>query len=707
MDTPRKERILVGLISFAAVYVFFFEYLWPVRRVHLFSDIEGFHWPLLSYAWQSLRAGRFPEWDPGIYCGISFAGNPQAALFYPPNWLLFALTWPRTAISYVTLEFSDALHFWAALLLMYGWQRERGGTLLAALVSGLCFAFSGYVLGDIQHLGATNAYTWFPLALWGADQASRRAGWRPLWKLLVASALAFLAGYPPAWAVMAACTLMYALCLPNRRWLVPATLGTLLLSLGLCAIQLLPVLEASSLKVAAKYYSGSLPWVLFSNLFLPNRFDQSRAVPMGLGEEQYLYIGVAGLFALVWLVLYRRWRLALPALAIAALSLWMMRNPFGWTEAVLDGLPRFNEIVRNWNFLAGLALASAMLAGAAVEDILRRPAALSVKVRHRALAASAAWCVWLWYVWIPGGRDFGVGWKSAIEVAVTLAIFAGLLGALRSESRPRVHAVLSVALLLLVFTEFKVYGTNRRFSAAEEDVDRFFAADARVGGEGMIGVANEVYQEFRRNRHYRIALVDSLVHDDMRHYMLSTPQGLDPMLPDQYRREVERLTPFQTDREFPIDPRREEVLRQFGVRYILVSPGQPVYEALRNDARFRLMEPASSYYKAFEYLAAEPAYRFDGKAECVRWLAEDRQIEVESPGGGTLVLKEQFATGWSVFIDGIRAPLERYSLAFQQVRVPGGRHRVQFTYRSPALRQGAWISLLCLLACSGALIMKR
>ncbi|MBL8177923.1 MAG: hypothetical protein JNK48_24815 [Bryobacterales bacterium] len=687
MPIPRKEKLWVGAGSFAAVYLFFLEYLWPLKRVHLFSDIEGYHWPLLSYAYQSMREGRFPQWDAGIYCGISFIGNPQAALFYPPNWLLFALTWPRQAISYVTLQFVDVMHFWIAMLLVYFWQRNRGSRVLTALVCALCFSFSGYAMGDIQHLGATNSFTWFPLALWGIEEASRAGHVRPLWKLLLGSALSFLAGYPPEWAVLAACAMAFALCLDGRRWLVPYTLAGLVASLALCAVQILPTLEASRLKVSARYFGDPLPWVLFSNLFLPNRFDQSRAVPMGLGEEQYLYIGAPGLFALVWLLATRKWKVAVPGAAIAALSLWMMRNPFGWTSALLDVLPRFNEIVRNWNFLAGLALASALLTAAAIEDMLDRPArAFGTQVIP---VLCGVWCGWLWYVWIPGGRDFGAGWLSALEASVSLLIFFALL-----RAAPSGKPVVQAALVLLVFTEFKVYGTNRRFSASQDDIDRFFAADARTGGPGMLGVDDAVYRQFRDNRHYRIALLESLVHDDMRHYLLATPQGLDPLLPAQYRREVERFTPFHSDREFWPDPFHDASLRRLGIRYILLAQSNPLYSKLRSDPRYRLMEPSTSFFHAFEYRQASAIVEIPaGTARPLRWTPEHRIVEVDSPGG-VLLLKENYAPGWHAEIDGRDAPIERDGLAFQRLLIPAGRHVVSFRYSSPALPWGAGLTVL-------------
>ena len=80
-----RELLLAAALALAATYAFFCEYLPPMERVHIYSDIEGYHFPLQRYAFQSLKEGRFPQWDPSIYCGVSFVGNVQAAVLYPPR----------------------------------------------------------------------------------------------------------------------------------------------------------------------------------------------------------------------------------------------------------------------------------------------------------------------------------------------------------------------------------------------------------------------------------------------------------------------------------------------------------------------------------------------------------------------------------------------------------------------------------------------
>src|ERR1700722_20033389 len=211
----------VAILSFLFTALFFIEYLPVSRRAHIPFDLEGYHYPLADYAFQSLRAGRFPQWDTTMYCGMSFVGNPQAALLYPPTCLMFAGNWGRPKLSYQSLEDLALGHVWLAFLLCYMWLRhQRGLHPLACLLGGGVFAFSGYMLLQLQHFGLSAGYAWMPLGLWGVDAADEQHSWRPMWKLVVASAMCFLAGYPTTWVVFAVCMIAYAL---GRRGAIRCT----------------------------------------------------------------------------------------------------------------------------------------------------------------------------------------------------------------------------------------------------------------------------------------------------------------------------------------------------------------------------------------------------------------------------------------------------------------------------------------------------
>ena len=171
-------------------YAFFYEYLPPVRRVHIPYDLEGYHLPLADYAFQQLKQGRWPQWDPSIYSGMSFASNVQSALYYPGTWLMFLMTWGRERLSYQSLEDLNLLHVPLAFTLCFLWLRGRKLTDMAAALGAAVFAYSGFLCVQLQHFGQTVAYAWMPLCLIGVDEAADRKSWKPLWKVALGSALA-------------------------------------------------------------------------------------------------------------------------------------------------------------------------------------------------------------------------------------------------------------------------------------------------------------------------------------------------------------------------------------------------------------------------------------------------------------------------------------------------------------------------------------
>jgi len=161
-----------------------------MRQVHIPYDLEGYHLPLADYAFQQLKQGRWPQWDPSIYSGMSFAANVQAALYYPGTWLMFLATWGRERLSYQSLEDLNLLHVPLAFTLCFVWLRAKRLTDMAAVLGAMVYAYSGYMCVQLQHFGLIVAYTWIPLALLGVDEASERRSFGPMWKVAVASALA-------------------------------------------------------------------------------------------------------------------------------------------------------------------------------------------------------------------------------------------------------------------------------------------------------------------------------------------------------------------------------------------------------------------------------------------------------------------------------------------------------------------------------------
>jgi hypothetical protein len=114
-----------------------------------------------------------------------------------------------------------------------------------------------------------------------------------------------------------------------------------------------------------------------------------------------------------------------------------------------------------------------------------------------------------------------------------------------------------------------------------------------------------------------------------------------------------------------------------------------------------------SRFVVFESGVAETLSDPPGTATIARRGQGEYEIDADSPGGAFLVLTEAAYPGWTAEVDGAPAEILRANHLVQAVRVPPGRHRVTFSYRSRFLGLGFGIALLTVLLPVGAARLKQ
>jgi len=669
------RRLLVPILALLAVAAFFFEYLPPHPRVHIFSDLEVYHLPLQRYAFDSLKAGRLPQWDPSMYCGISYAGNPQSALFYPPMWLLYAMP----AFSFKALEIFAILHVWLAFVLCWLWLRNRRLDPVACAFGAGVFAFGGYLMWQIVHLGVLMGVVWMPLALLGMDQFAERGNWRALWKTALASALWFLAGYPPSWVAFCVTLLVYALAGPSRRRAVAGAIGAIAVSMLLAMVQILPAIEASQGIFEQARYTSTLGSTIVA-LFVANWVDANQSAPHHYLECLYIYWGLPAAFAMFCAIARREWRPYAQAAITLAACLFLVLDPGHVVYYTIVHVPLLERAMQSYNFYEGAAAMAALITAIGISAFLKSGRPAPRWVTPGAVTILAAWTV---RQWMRGG-NFPSGWAAAAETAIAFVLFA-----LATSTRRR-GAV--IALLLFAFADYKVYGTNRLFNTRPGDVDELYPAHA------IRGISDEAYHAMMANPQYRVTSDGSPSSMEFRMFGLASPQGLDPLLSARYKSLMEQWgATFETTRVFRMNYRNRDMLQTLGVRYAISYNGGPNEELLSTSPNFRRIGP-DSFYHVYEYLHAQPAYHWEGEARPIGWLPERRAFTVRSAAGGRFVLAEQQFPGWRATVDGHTAPIALWRGVFQTIDVPAGEHTVEFEYRSRRLRLGAGISAATLLA---------
>ena len=75
-------------------------------------------------------------------------------------------------------------------------------------------------------------------------------------------------------------------------------------------------------------------------------------------------------------------------------------------------------------------------------------------------------------------------------------------------------------------------------------------------------------------------------------------------------------------------------------------------------------------------------------APIVRYDFDHVVVDVDVDEAGWLVLLDSYDDGWTATVDGESTPVRRANFAFRAIEVPAGQSTVEFTYRTPGLRQG-------------------
>jgi hypothetical protein len=122
--------------------------------------------PWRDFGFGQLRHGNLPLWNPYVFGGAPYFAGFQSALLYPPNWLHLVLPL-TTAINWII-----AIHLFAAGYFTYLWCRGRGTSIVAALLAGIMFMFSGPYFLHIYagHLPHLCVMVWVPLLLLAIDK---------------------------------------------------------------------------------------------------------------------------------------------------------------------------------------------------------------------------------------------------------------------------------------------------------------------------------------------------------------------------------------------------------------------------------------------------------------------------------------------------------------------------------------------------------
>ncbi|HPV07918.1 MAG TPA: YfhO family protein [Aggregatilineales bacterium] len=740
-----KHRAPVIILCLGAAALFYRLFLGEV----LFWGL-----PLLQfYGWREmafdlLRGGQLPLWNPLVGNGAPLLANYQTAIFYPPNWLYLILP-TEYAMGFVAL-----LHVvWAGLGVM-AYTRRLGVERLGQGVAGLAYALSGYVISRFGVLTITSTVAWLGWLLWAVEglvRAGERAGARRAGWLAAIVALMLLAGH--------AQTSFYGLLLAGayavtrvvgrreagQRSVAGSVLRPLAFALGavvlgvmIAAVQLIPTFELMQTshraggvdRLAALSYSF-WPWH-FLNFALPGMFGSPATGDYwgyGVYWEDAVYIGLLPLVLAVralWVWWQARRGTHSPAQSVVPFYALMVVPvtvlALGWHTPVFpwlfDHVPTFDLFNAPARWMVLVVFGLSVLAGIGASD-------------WHAARESGGWPgigtvigVALLIAGFAAGRMLGDLVKpsfvrSTLRLGVAV-VLTGVVGLLLQAIRQRPHwrPAWEVAVLALIAADLVTahWGLNPTIDSAIYHT-RSAAVDLIPDGTRTLILPADDY-----DAKYEVLLdLDNFRADDAAHWravreslipnlpMLdgaASASNFDPLLVGHHAallKEIEaldgeeglaRMAQLNAGLLLSLTPRADLPLAgRAGPLYAYTIPDPWPRAALATcDA-------------GGETLSCERVP--DGAARIVVDEPSRVVITTRSVRPAWLVLVDTDYPGWRASLDGEPVTIYRANGAFRAVEVPAGEHEVAFEYRPASVRIGGVVSAAALLVLARLLAPRR
>lgn len=398
-------------------------------------DLYTFFVPWYSHLGERLRAFDVPGWNPHVFSGAPFAGDPESGWMYLPAMLSFALFPVLTGFKAMV-----GLQLTVAALSTYTYARVLGMVPVAALTSAVVFTFGPVLQWNTYCCLIFGQYVvWIPLALLGIELALRARPWRARlapWCLTGFAVSQMFAGWiGEGWLyiplLVGAYTGYRALLAPydpGRGWrgrvTDAVTTGGAGLGLGaaLGAAGIWPRLASNAESHLAGGDYGELPGGGILNP--PWEFDYLLIQIMGSGYDNRRAAlgGVAIVLALMAPVVARK-RFAVSfflPLTIIALILALDTTPL---HQLFYLIPRYRELHGHdpWRTVSLAAIGPAILSGAAVNALVawrgqrRLPPIIAISLLLSLIVAT-----------MVANADQALGWPPLVAAAVA-AILVGIV----------------------------------------------------------------------------------------------------------------------------------------------------------------------------------------------------------------------------------------------------------------------------------------
>ncbi|HET7704794.1 MAG TPA: 6-pyruvoyl-tetrahydropterin synthase-related protein [Thermoanaerobaculia bacterium] len=667
MRDVRRHRFALIFVAVLVAVLFLPALL--KREVFTVRDHTDYFQPLRYFTAIHIRDFVLPHWNPYSASGEPWLANPQTGVFYPPTWLFIAFPFEAAYMLYLALHLT--ILGWGAYLLF-----ARRVAPEAALAGAVAIVFSGPTLSLLDISNNLAAFSWIPWVIRAA-----LAGRSPAIGGCFL-ALAFLGGEPYFAAVAA---VLYAVVTWNagarKEWSagdparehvqagevartprlqrVKSVLLAGAIAAGLSAIQLLPFLEmvrgsdrASGL-TAAEIFSESMAPRDWLRLAVPphlNRAGFDPALSQHFIPIVYVGIPIVLLAVLAWIFVRRK-------------------DVVGWTTLLIVSIV----------VATGSHLPSAALFERSPLTLFRYPSRM---VPFAALAIVAL-AVLAWDRFRPKRR-----WADLVLVAILLV-----------DLIPRAMPLLATAPFTPAAT---LYPAEAGRSAKIIRIHDRPIVDRKAW---IAGYANLYHRRFDASTAAPVVSRRYLdIHDATltgRRFDLLSLLSVGFVLSDRY-----------------VGPPLQPIAGVRGVT-MYVNPAAPPMAtfwagwrpfATAEEAANALLSNVSS--DAVPVAGAPPSPSFEPGAaqstiEALTVGTRHARVVVNAAREGIVMLSQQDAPSWRVYVDGEEKEKLLAGGIFRAVAVPRGRHEVMWEWNPRSLRTGMVITIMTIVTLQGRTFVKR
>jgi hypothetical protein len=702
---------LLALVAFWAI--FFFEVVLR-NKYFMFGDIAYLSLPAHKMLAEALRHLRLPLWSPQIFGGFPLLAEGQVGAFYPLTLFFHTFLANEYALSLLVV-----VHFFMAGLFTYLYARQLGMEEAAALLSSLVYAFGAFFTTHLMQTSVIFSATWLALGLYLLEKYFlERKRIYFLWLGLVC-ALQILAGNLPVfWFSLWAYILYFAWFWSKEK--LPAKeigyfLGSMVLGLGLAAMQLVPYRELvlnATRSMAYNNGAATFPLVNIITYLFPNFFGLQTPTNDFFYYGQYhywdlaCYIGVAPLILVLVALVFRitKHMNYFILLFIGSLALSLGNYPQGITGFLF--LENFSLAI-----LAGLGLKILLLKKENFSLVLKRIYVWIGKfllllfgggyiliLLGKDRLAKAAYLLGsgslvnlgLWADKLVGGLQYSLNIINIhlyVQLILLFLIYWVIKGFLFGEIKTRAFQIIVIALLM-----FDLYYFGASYNATT-DTEQIMPS---------VRLLNVLRQDPSYFRIYN--------HQVPRSYEVLGPQyTLIPNLNMLWNLdEIGGYMPWELNpiarvsRDMAARDVRSDLLYlgKLNVKYILNTEPlrSPGLKEVFKDARIHVYE--NLFFR-------ERAYFLKNSGSLpVITVYQNNEVKILASNSlpDTLVLSDVYYPGWRVWVDGQAGEVGEYDNLFRQVAVPAGKHEIIFKYQPLSLKIGwlislaAWAIFLSLLA---------